>query len=39
MLIYSELSDTMRCFIAIAFQLCFRIYHQEGPRKSGGIGI
>jgi len=27
-----------RCFIAIAFQLCFRIYHQECPRKSGRTG-
>jgi hypothetical protein len=26
-------------FIAIAFELCFRICHQEGPRKSGRIGI
>jgi len=28
----------MRCFITIAFQLCFRICHQEGPRKRGSIG-
>jgi hypothetical protein len=28
-----------RCFITTAFQLCFRICHQEGPRKSGGTEI
>jgi hypothetical protein len=26
-------------FIVIAFQLCFRICHQEGLRKLGRIGI
>jgi len=25
-------------FIAISFQLCFRICHWEGPIKSGGTG-
>jgi len=28
----------VRYSIAIAFQLCFRICHQEGPRKSGRTG-
>jgi hypothetical protein len=32
---YSEWSETRTCFITSAFQLCFRIWHQEGPRKSG----
>jgi hypothetical protein len=36
---YSERSETRRCFIAIAFQLCFRICHQGGQRKLGEIGI
>jgi hypothetical protein len=26
---------TRRCFITIAFQLCFEICHQEGPRETG----
>jgi len=26
-------------FIAIAFQFCLRIGHQEDPRKSGRTGI
>jgi hypothetical protein len=30
---YSEWSETRRCSIAIAFQFCFRICHQESPRK------
>jgi hypothetical protein len=34
---YSEWSET-RCFIATAFQLRFRICHQEGPRKSVRFG-
>jgi hypothetical protein len=32
-------SKTSRCFIATAFQLCFRIFHSEGPGKPGGTGI
>jgi len=28
---YSEWSETRRCFIVIAFHLCFRIQHQESP--------
>jgi len=30
---------TRECFITIAFWLCLRICHQEGPRKSGRFGI
>jgi hypothetical protein len=33
------LSETRGCSITIAFQLCFRICHQEGPRKYRGTGI
>jgi hypothetical protein len=36
---YLEWSETRRCFIAVAFQLCFRICHQKGPRMSERIGI
>jgi len=32
---YSELSETGRCFIAIAFQLCSSICHQEGLKLNG----
>jgi hypothetical protein len=28
-----------RCFITIAFQLCFRICHLGGPRKQRRTGI
>jgi hypothetical protein len=35
----SELSDTRGWFFTIAFHLCFRLCHQEGPKKSGVIGI
>jgi hypothetical protein len=28
-----------RCFIATAFQLCFRVCHLEGPGKPGGTEI
>jgi len=31
-------SETRRCLITSAFQLCFRMCHQEGPRKQR-IGI
>jgi len=31
----SEWSETRRCFIAIAFWLCFRIYHQEQMELNG----
>jgi hypothetical protein len=31
----SEWLETRRCFIAIAFQLCFGICHHEGPRETG----
>jgi hypothetical protein len=30
---YSEWAETRKCSIAIAFQFCFRICHQESPRK------
>jgi len=33
-ILYSEWFETSRCFITIAFQFCFRICHQEGPRRS-----
>jgi hypothetical protein len=29
--------ETRRCFITIAFQLCFGISRQEGPRETGRI--
>jgi hypothetical protein len=32
---YSYLFEGRRCFIVIAFQIRFRIYHQKGPRKRG----
>jgi hypothetical protein len=35
----SEWSETGRCFIIIAFQLCFRTFHRKGTRKSGKNGI
>jgi len=28
-----------RCFVAIAFQLCFRIRHEEGLGKQGRLEI
>jgi hypothetical protein len=31
---YSEWPGTRRCFITIAFQFCFGICHQEGPRET-----
>jgi hypothetical protein len=34
-----DLIKTRRCFIATAFQLCFRICHLEGPGKPGWSGI
>jgi hypothetical protein len=37
--VQNEWSETRKCFITVGFELCFRICHQEGPRKSGGIGI
>jgi hypothetical protein len=30
---YSEWAKTRRCSITMAFQFCFRICHQESPRK------
>jgi len=36
---YSELSEIRIFFIAIVFQLFFRMCYQEGPRKSWRIGI
>jgi hypothetical protein len=36
---YSKIRIGKHLFIATAFQLCFRICHQEGPRKPGGIEI
>jgi hypothetical protein len=36
---YSEWAETGRCSIAIAFQFCFRISHQESSRKSGRFGV
>jgi hypothetical protein len=38
-LIFITWFQTRRCFTVIAFQLCPRIYHQEGPRKSGKTGL
>jgi hypothetical protein len=35
----SKLVSKKRCFNAIAAQLCFRIYHYEGPRQSDRIEI
>jgi len=35
----SEWSETRILFIAIAFQLYFRICNQEGPIKLGRTGI
>jgi hypothetical protein len=32
---YSEWPETKRCSITTAFQLCFGICHQEGPREPG----
>jgi hypothetical protein len=29
----------MTCFVATAFQLCFTICHQEGPRKQEGLEL
>jgi hypothetical protein len=34
-LFYSEWSEIRRCFTAVAFQVCFRMCHLEGPRKPG----
>jgi hypothetical protein len=31
---YSEWSETRRCSIAITFQFCLRMCHQESPRES-----
>jgi hypothetical protein len=31
--------ETRGCFIAIAFKLCFRIRHWNGPRKPGSTEI
>jgi hypothetical protein len=28
------MAETGRCFITTAFELCFKICHQESPRKS-----
>jgi hypothetical protein len=36
--LYSDWSETRKCFIITAFQLCFRIFCQETPKKSGMIG-
>jgi len=36
---YSEWYETMRCFVVIVFKPCFRICHEERPRKSGRIEI
>jgi hypothetical protein len=30
---HSEWSETWKCFIVIAFQLCFNICHKEDPKK------
>jgi hypothetical protein len=35
----SEWPEIRRCFIAIAFQLCFKIRHQEGLRGTGKSDI
>jgi hypothetical protein len=34
---YSESAEIRRCFIAIAFQLCFRKYHQESAGRQGMV--
>jgi hypothetical protein len=34
-----EWPETRTCFIAIAFRLCFRMCHQEGPRELGRTEI
>jgi hypothetical protein len=36
---YSEWPETGRCFITVAFKLCFGISHEEGPRESGRAEI
>jgi len=36
---YSDWSETRRCFIGIAFELCFRICYQDSPSKQGETGI
>jgi hypothetical protein len=36
---YPECPERGKCFIAIAFQFCFRICHQESTRKSSLFGI
>jgi hypothetical protein len=36
---YYKWSETGRCFVVIAFELCCRILHEEGPRKQSGFGI
>jgi hypothetical protein len=36
---YWEWPETRRCFITTAFQFCFAICHQEGPREPGGTEI
>jgi hypothetical protein len=36
--LYSEWAES-RCSIAIAFQLCLRICHQESPRESGQFEV
>jgi hypothetical protein len=33
------LSETRRCFITIAFQLCFKICHKEGPENQEGLEL
>jgi len=32
-------SGLRKHFVTIAFQICFKMCHQEGPGNSGGIGI
>ena len=38
-LIYQEWFETRICFIAIAFQLCFRVCHQEGQANQDGLKL
>jgi hypothetical protein len=35
---YLEWSETRRCFITSDFEIYFRVWHQEGARKSRRIG-
>jgi hypothetical protein len=36
--LYSDWSETMKCYIATAFQLHCGIFYLEGPVRLGGTG-